>query len=143
MNNADALSVLLCGHIVGSHIYPALANRGIKMPTTYKFAIGSALGASAIAWALFVEYLIHSTYKQTGEQVCILWQAASYVMIGAGEIFAVSAGKSISEKKLALRFQIYARYAWVTSQIESFSGTCFNSGCCLCSVRGCIHSQST
>eukprot|EP00529_Nitzschia_sp_RCC80_P009382 CAMPEP_0113455026 /NCGR_PEP_ID=MMETSP0014_2-20120614/8165_1 /TAXON_ID=2857 /ORGANISM="Nitzschia sp." /LENGTH=775 /DNA_ID=CAMNT_0000346447 /DNA_START=122 /DNA_END=2449 /DNA_ORIENTATION=- /assembly_acc=CAM_ASM_000159 len=96
MNNADAVSVLLCGHIVGSHIYPALADRGIKLPTTHKFAIGSALGASAIAWALFVEYLIHSTYKQTGEQVCILWQAASYVMIGAGEIFAVSAAYEVA-----------------------------------------------
>jgi POT family proton-dependent oligopeptide transporter len=78
MNNADAMSVLLCGHLVGSYFYPALANRGIKIPTTYKFAIGSTLGSCAIAWALFVEYMIHSTYSQTGQQISILWQTVSY-----------------------------------------------------------------
>lgn len=96
MNNADAVSVLLCGHLVGSHLYPALNNRGIKIPTTYKFAIGSTLGALAIAWALLVEYVIHSTYARTGEKVCILWQTVAYVLIGAGEIFAVSAAYEVA-----------------------------------------------
>ncbi|KAG7365351.1 POT family protein [Nitzschia inconspicua] len=96
MNNADAVSVLLFGHLVGSQLYPALARRNIKIPTTYKFAIGSTLGALAIGWALFIEYLIHSTYHNTGAKVNILWQSLAYVLIGAGEIFAVSAAYEIA-----------------------------------------------
>jgi proton-dependent oligopeptide transporter, POT family len=101
MNNADALSVLLFGHLVGSHLYPALARRNIKIPTTYKFAIGSTLGALAIGWALFIEHLIHSTFNSTGGQVSILWQSLAYIMIGAGEIFAVSAAYEIAFKSSA------------------------------------------
>jgi POT family proton-dependent oligopeptide transporter len=54
MNSLDACSVLLFGYLTATYIYPALASRGIKIPTTYKFAIGSGLGALAIVWALFV-----------------------------------------------------------------------------------------
>jgi proton-dependent oligopeptide transporter, POT family len=96
MNNADALAVLIFGHLVGSHLYPALARHNIKIPTTYKFAIGSTLGALAIAWALFIEFLIHSTFHRTGEKVNILWQSLAYILIGAGEIFAVSAAYEIA-----------------------------------------------
>jgi proton-dependent oligopeptide transporter, POT family len=91
MNNADAIAVLAFGSLISSKVYPELANRGIKIPTTYKFAIGSALGAMAIAWALFVEYMIRSTYDATGGKISIMWQAMSYILIGIGEIFAVSA----------------------------------------------------
>jgi proton-dependent oligopeptide transporter, POT family len=96
MNNADAIAVLVFGHLVGSHLYPALARHNIKIPTTYKFAFGSTLGALAIAWALFIEYLIHSTFHRTGEKVNILWQSLAYILIGAGEIFAVSAAYEIA-----------------------------------------------
>lgn len=96
MNNADAISVLLFGWLVSSGLYPALARRDIRIPTTYKFAIGSFLGALAIAWALFMEYKIRATYEATGERVCILWQSVSYFLIGAGEIFAVSAAYEVA-----------------------------------------------
>jgi dipeptide/tripeptide permease len=96
MNNADAISVLFFGRVIGSYFYPALAQRGIKIPTTYKFAIGSALGALAIAWALVVEYRIHKEYEATSGTISILWQAVSYVLIGAGEIFAVSAAYEVA-----------------------------------------------
>jgi POT family proton-dependent oligopeptide transporter len=90
MNNADAISVLLFGFLIGGKLYPALNARGIKIPTTYKFAIGSMLGVLAIAWAIFVEYKIHAVYEATGEQISVLWQAGSYMLIGCGEIFAIS-----------------------------------------------------
>lgn len=91
LNSLDAISVLVFGYITASYIYPALSRRGIKIPTTYKFAMGSFMGALAIVWAIFVEYLIHSTYEQTGKAVNVLWQSPSYILIGFGEIFAVSA----------------------------------------------------
>jgi POT family proton-dependent oligopeptide transporter len=96
MNNADAVSVLFFGYMIGVYLYPALARRGIKIPTTYKFAIGSGLGALAIGWALLMEYKIQSTFEATGEKVNILWQSLAYVLIGAGEIFAVSAAYEVA-----------------------------------------------
>ena len=96
MNNADAIAVLLFGSLVGNLFYPWCANRGIKIPTTYKFAIGSMLGASALLWAMLVEQMIHRTYAVTGEKVSIMWQAMSYILIGAGEIFAVSAAYEVA-----------------------------------------------
>ena len=96
MNNADAVSVLFFGYIVGSKIYPALAKRDIKIPTTYKFALGSSFGAAAIGWSILLESKIRSTYEETGEMVNILWQTWSYVLIGAGEIFAVSAAYEVA-----------------------------------------------
>jgi proton-dependent oligopeptide transporter, POT family len=96
MNNADAIAVLVFGHFIGGGLYPWCAARGIKIPTTYKFAIGSAFGAASIAWALMVEYMIQTTHAQTGERVNILWQGMSYSLIGVGEIFAVSAAYEVA-----------------------------------------------
>jgi proton-dependent oligopeptide transporter, POT family len=96
MNNADAVAVLLFGGWVGEYMYPALARHNIKIPTTYKFAIGSGFGVLAMGWAMFVEHLIHTTYVNSGEKVSILWQAWSYILIGAGEIFAISAAYEVA-----------------------------------------------
>jgi len=97
MNSLDALSVLVFGYLTGSHLYPTLAKRGIKLPTTYKFAIGSFLGACSILWALYVETMIHHAYHQhNGHQISVLWQAPSYILIGFGEIFAVSAAYEVA-----------------------------------------------
>lgn len=50
----------------------------------------------AVAWAIFVEHMIRSTYEHTGEQVNVLWQAPSYILIGFGEIFAVSTAYEVA-----------------------------------------------
>eukprot|EP00934_Nitzschia_sp_Nitz4_P002750 Nitzschia sp. Nitz4//scaffold146_size56529//29606//31567//NITZ4_006577-RA/size56529-processed-gene-0.32-mRNA-1//1//CDS//3329536638//2740//frame0 len=91
MNSLDSLSVLFFGWFTASVLYPALGKRGIKLATTTKFAIGSLLGALAICWALVVEYMIHAAYHDGGRQICVLWQAPAYILIGWGEIFSVSA----------------------------------------------------
>jgi len=96
MNNADAIAVLFFGYVVGNVLYPELAKRDIKIPTSYKFAFGSALGAMAIGWALVVEYKIHRTFEATGERISVLWQAPAYMLIGCGEIFAVSAAYEVA-----------------------------------------------
>jgi len=96
MNNADAISVLFFGYVIGQKMYPWLAAKGIKIPTTYKFAIGSCLGAAAIGWAIAVEYMIHYNYNETGEKISIMWQAMAYILIGVGEIFAVSAAYEVA-----------------------------------------------
>jgi hypothetical protein len=88
--------VLVFGSITANCIYPYFLKRGIKIPTTYKFAIGSVLGSLALAWAIVVEKMIHSTFEQTGEQVNVLWQAPSYILIGFGEIFAVSTAYEVA-----------------------------------------------
>jgi proton-dependent oligopeptide transporter, POT family len=104
MNALDALSVLVFGYLTGTYLYPALAKRNIKLATTTKFAIGSALGALAMAWALLVEHWIHASYhhhvannKETpAAAISILWQAPAYILIGWGEIFAVSAAYEVA-----------------------------------------------
>ncbi|GAX25493.1 hypothetical protein FisN_12Lh032 [Fistulifera solaris] len=114
LNSSDAASVLVFGYITGSIIYPALAERNMKIPTTYKFAIGSALGALAILWALFVEYRMHTVYAATGESISVLWQTPCYILIGWGEIFAVSSAYEVaftasppSQKVLASALNIF------------------------------------
>jgi len=96
MNSLDTISVLFFGSITANYIFPYLAKRGIKIPTTYKFAIGSFLGACAVAWAIVVEEMIHTTYERTGEQLNVLWQAPAYILIGFGEIFAVSTAYEVA-----------------------------------------------
>lgn len=96
MNNADAVSVLAFGYIIGNIIYPALNRRGVKIPTTYKFAIGSAFGALAVGCAIITDYHIHRVYSESGEAITVLWQVFPYFLIGIGEIFAVSAAYELA-----------------------------------------------
>lgn len=96
MNSLDTMSVLVFGYMTANYIYPYLADRGIKIPTTHKFAIGSFFGACAVAWSIVVEKMIHSTFERTGQQVSVLWQAPAYILIGCGEIFAVSTAYEVA-----------------------------------------------
>ncbi|KAK1734388.1 proton-dependent oligopeptide transporter family protein [Skeletonema marinoi] len=96
MNNADAISVLAFGYIIGNIIYPELNRRQIKIPTTHKFAIGSAFGAVAVGCAIITDYQIHRVYRERGEAISILWQSFPYFLIGIGEIFAVSAAYEVA-----------------------------------------------
>jgi len=96
MNNADAVSVLAFGYLIGNVLYPELNRRGIKIPTTYKFAIGSGFGAWAVGCAIVTDYRIHRVYRETGEAVTVLWQVFPYLLIGIGEIFAVSAAYELA-----------------------------------------------
>jgi POT family proton-dependent oligopeptide transporter len=43
-----------------------------------------------------VEHMIHVAYFRDGSQISILWQAPSYILIGCGEIFAVSAAYEVA-----------------------------------------------
>lgn len=96
MNSLDTISVLFFGSITANYIFPYFAKRGIKIPTTYKFAIGSLLGACAVAWAIVVEKMIHNHYKRTGSSINVLWQSPAYILIGFGEIFAVSTAYEVA-----------------------------------------------
>ena len=96
MNNADAIAVLIFGYLIGTFLYPWFAEKGIKIPTTYKFAFGSLLGVFAISWALLVEHWIHARYHLTGGKISVLWQAPAYILIGIGEIFAISSAYEVA-----------------------------------------------
>jgi proton-dependent oligopeptide transporter, POT family len=96
MNSLDAVSVLVFGTLIASQFYPALARRGIKMASTHKFATGSFLGALSLLWAVYVEYMIQIAYERDGRKISVLWQTPSYILIGIGEIFAVSAAYEVA-----------------------------------------------
>ena len=96
INNVDCGSVLIFGYLVGSHLYPAFAKRDIRIPTSYKFALGSFCGVLAMSFALLTEYKIHKTYADMGAKISISWQTLSYILIGCGEIFCISAAYEVA-----------------------------------------------
>lgn len=95
MNNFDAISVLLFGFIVGTLLYPWLAKRNIVIPITYKFAVGTGFGALAILTAIIVDYEIHSALE-SGRRLNIFLQIFSYLLIGAGEIWAITTSYEVT-----------------------------------------------
>ena len=92
MNNLDAISVLLFGSIMSTYLYPFLSRRyGIIIPTTIKFAIGTALAGLSVLGLIIIDYAIKTTYNTSGGTICILWQTFSYVLVGGAKIFCFSA----------------------------------------------------
>ena len=73
-----------------------LAKKNIKLATGYQFAIGSTFGACAILWSLLLEWMIHTEYARSGGRVNVVWQAPSYILIGAGEIFSISTAYEVA-----------------------------------------------
>jgi dipeptide/tripeptide permease len=98
MQNIDAISVLFFGFVIGQYLYPFLEKRGIDLPTTHKFAMGTSCAVLACVCALIIEYQIRDVYMDTGDNISILWQAFAFFFIGAGEIFAVSAAYEAAYK---------------------------------------------
>jgi len=90
MQNFDAISVLISGWLIGGYFYPFLAKRGIHLHMMTKFAIGTGFGVAAILCAIIVDYQIHSEYEKTGGQISVMWQIFSFMLVGTGEIFAIS-----------------------------------------------------
>lgn len=73
-----------------------LAKNNIKLGTGYKFALGSAFGTCAILWSLILESMIHNEYARSGGRINVVWQAPSYILIGAGEIFSISTAYEVA-----------------------------------------------
>ncbi|KAL3916479.1 MAG: hypothetical protein SGILL_005157, partial [Bacillariaceae sp.] len=90
MQMFDPISVLIAGVLVGSFLYPSLSERGIRIPLTHKFAIGTAFGSLALAAAIIVDHSIRRQYNADYTQISILWQAFSYFLVGCGEVFTLA-----------------------------------------------------
>jgi proton-dependent oligopeptide transporter, POT family len=90
MSSFDPISVLVAGFLVGSVLYPTLSKRGLRIPLTYKFAIGTTLASLSLASAIIVDHSIRTNFQRDGSKICILWQAFSYILVGCGEIFAIT-----------------------------------------------------
>ena len=88
----DPVSAILVGCFVTSFLYPFLSKRGIKIPTTYKFAIATSLGLLSIGYTSVVDYLIRRSWTENGkDQVSIIYQAPVYAFASSGAVFAFSA----------------------------------------------------
>ena len=96
LNILDSLSILAFGFLVSGYLYPFLTRRNMKLDTGMKFAIGSTIGALAMIWSILLEWLIHHKYETSGEQISVLWQAPSYILVGAGEIFSISTAYEVA-----------------------------------------------
>jgi POT family proton-dependent oligopeptide transporter len=92
----DSVSVLVSGYVVSTYLYPYLASQNMRISTGMKFSLGSAFGVLAILWSLLLEQMIHSEYARSGDRINVLWQAPSYILIGAGEIFSISTAYEVA-----------------------------------------------
>lgn len=86
MMNFDAVSVLICGTVVGGYLYPTLTKRHIRLAIAHKFAIGTVLGCTSILASIAVDMAIH----RHPDKISILWQIPQYMIIGGGEIFTIA-----------------------------------------------------
>mmetsp|Transcript_28450 Transcript_28450/g.45827 ORF Transcript_28450/g.45827 Transcript_28450/m.45827 type:complete len:572 (+) Transcript_28450:1237-2952(+) len=90
LQNFDVFSVLIFGFLIGTYLHPFLERKGLKMHPIHKIGAGTALATLAIAWAIGVDYWIHSHYASTGGKLSTLLLVPSFILIGAGEIFALA-----------------------------------------------------
>jgi dipeptide/tripeptide permease len=104
------------------------------MGTGYKFALGSAFGACAILWSLLLESMIHNEYARSGERINVVWQAPSYILIGAGEIFSISTAYEVAfiasppnKKAFACAFNLFCIGGTVTRKRNLFRLFCIGS----------------
>mmetsp|Transcript_58138 Transcript_58138/g.142127 ORF Transcript_58138/g.142127 Transcript_58138/m.142127 type:complete len:242 (-) Transcript_58138:1448-2173(-) len=97
MTNLDPIFVLIMGTIVGSILYPYLSKRDISFPTTYKYALGTTFGMLAMFSSILIDREIKRAYRShDGAQISILWQAISYALVGAGEIFTLATSLDVA-----------------------------------------------
>jgi dipeptide/tripeptide permease len=90
MQNFNPLAIIVLGALISGKLYPYLEKSNKTLDISSKFMIGTIFAALAILWATLVDFMIISKYAKTGQAINILWQAPSYFLIGAGEIFAIS-----------------------------------------------------
>jgi POT family proton-dependent oligopeptide transporter len=58
--------------------------------------------------------MIHSEYARSGDRINVLWQAPSYILFGAGEIFSISTAYEVAfpasppnKKAFACKFNLF------------------------------------
>lgn len=91
MVNVSFLSIVLTGLLVDSLLFPWLAKRGIRIPTTTKFAIGIFFTSLGLLTTIIIDFAIRSAYASDGRTISVLWQIFSYALLGIGELLAISA----------------------------------------------------
>jgi dipeptide/tripeptide permease len=91
IGNFDPISVLISSFLVSSVLLPYLSKRDLRIPATYKYAIGTFLSALAILSAIIVDGSIKKAYHaNSGAQVPVIWQIFNYALVGIGEVFTMA-----------------------------------------------------
>ena len=90
MQNFNPIAIIVLGAFISGKLYPYLEKSNKELDISSKFMIGTIFGALAMLWAILVDFMIISKYAKTSQAISILWQAPSFFLIGAGEIFAIS-----------------------------------------------------
>lgn len=92
MSVFDTIACILMGVFAGSFLYPTLTKRGIHLPLTYRYAIGSCFAALAMLSGIILDSVIRSRFNNhNGERISVFWIAFSYFLVGMGEVLANSA----------------------------------------------------
>ncbi len=92
MQNFESFAVVLAGTIVKGCLYPGFEKlNGNAMKLSTKFTIGTVFGTLSMLSAIVVDLKIVNEFNKSGQAINILWQVPSFVFIGFGEIFAITA----------------------------------------------------
>ena len=90
MYSFGRFAVIIASAIVGTCVYPALKNRGMRLSLATKISVGTFSGAISMLVAIIIQSKIRHAYLKDGAKISILWQIFSYSFIGIGEVFAVT-----------------------------------------------------
>lgn len=92
MQNFDSIAVIIAGFVIGGWFYPFYEKKtGKPMCLAHKFAFGTFLATLGMVYGLLIDVFIIKVYNESGSEVNILWQSPAFILIGFGEIFAISA----------------------------------------------------
>ncbi|KZV80329.1 hypothetical protein EXIGLDRAFT_426546 [Exidia glandulosa HHB12029] len=100
ISNIDPIALVILIPLCDKVLYPALGPR--RTTPLKRMALGFAVAAASMAWAMFVQHVIyarspcgHNASKCTGARVApvsVWWQTGAYLLVAASEILASVTG---------------------------------------------------
>ena len=89
VQNFNHLAVIVIGALLSEKLYPYLEKQEKALELSSKYVIGAVFGSLAMLWSIIIDVMIVNKYSQDGVAISILWQAPTYMFLGAGEVFTI------------------------------------------------------
>ena len=89
VQNFNHIAVMVIGALLSEKLYPYLEKQEKALELSSKYVIGAVFGSLAMLWSIIIDVMIVNKYSQDGVAISILWQAPTYMFLGAGEVFTI------------------------------------------------------
>ena len=89
VQNFNHITVIVIGALLSEKLYPYLEKQEKGLELSSKYVIGAVFGSLAMLWSIIIDVMIVNKYSQDGVAISILWQAPTYMLLGAGEVFTI------------------------------------------------------